>query len=63
MIKKYLNKNERFIRYTIFASSIAILEVITLYLVKDKLIVKTIANLVVIIIYHLLVNKKVEISL
>lgn len=40
-----------------------ILEVITLYLVKDKLIVKTIANLVVIIIYHLLVNKKVEISL
>ena len=40
-----------------------ILEVVTLYLVKDKLIVKTIANLVVIIIYHLLVNKKVEISL
>ena len=37
MIKKYLNKNERFIRYTIFASSIAILEVITFMLFHSVL--------------------------
>ena len=57
MIKKYLNKNERFIRYTIFASSIAILEVITFTIFHsmlkiDLLIANTMSFLISVVLLY-----------
>ena len=62
MIKKYLNKNERFIRYTIFASSIAILEVITFMLfhsvLKINILIANTMSFLISVVLLYLVNIK-----
>lgn len=62
MIKKYLNKNERFIRYTIFASSIAILEVITFTifnsLLKINLLIANTMSFLISVVLLYYVNSK-----
>lgn len=62
MIKKYLNKNERFIKYTIFASSIAILEVITFTifnsLLKINLLIANTMSFIISVVLLYYVNSK-----
>ena len=64
MIKKYLNKNQRFIKYTIYASTIAILEVITFtifysLLKIDLLISNTLSFLISVFLLYFVNSKYV----
>lgn len=62
MIKKYLTKNTRFIKYTIFASTIAILEVITFTifysLLKIDLLISNTLSFIISVFLLYFVNSK-----